>query len=66
VRDTYNYNKIGIRLGIRKKEKVIIEAIRGYIKSGIIITYKSCILRECISINGDITPPLLILKGKIY
>jgi len=57
---------MGIRLGIGKKEKVIIEVIRGRIKSGIITTRKSYILRECISINGDITPPLLILKGKIY
>jgi hypothetical protein len=66
VRDTYNYDKIGIWLGIGKKEKVIIEVIRGRIKSGIITTRKSCILRECISIDGNITLPLLVLKGKIY
>jgi hypothetical protein len=66
VRDTYNYNKIGIWLGIGKKEKVIIEAIRGRIKSSITTTRKSYILRECISIDGDIILPLLVLKGKIY
>ena len=66
VRDTYNYNKIGIRLGIGKKEKVIIEVIRGRIKSGITITRKSYILRECISIDSNIILLLLVLKGKIY
>jgi len=66
VRDTYNYNETGIRLGIGKKEKVIVEAIRGRIKSGITTTRKSCILGECISADGDVIPPLLILKGKTY
>jgi hypothetical protein len=66
VRDTYNYNKTGIRLGIGKKEKVIIEVIRGRIKSSIIITRKSCTLGECISADGDIILPLLVLKGKTY
>ena len=64
--NTYNYNKIGIRLSIRKKKKVIIEAIKKHIKFGIIITYKSCILKEYISIDSNIAPPLLVLKGKIY
>jgi hypothetical protein len=54
VRNIYNYNKIGIRLGIGKKKKVIIKAIRGYIKLGITINRKSCILGECILANGDI------------
>ena len=57
---------MSIWLGIGKKEKVIIEAIRGYIKSGITTTRKSCILRECISADGNIILPLLVLKGKIY
>ena len=42
------------------------EVIRGRIKSGIITTRKSCILRECISVDSNIIPPLLVLKGKIY
>ena len=62
VRDTYNYDEMGIRLGIGKKGKVIIETIRGRIKSGITITRRSYILRECIPIDGDIIPPLLVLK----
>jgi hypothetical protein len=37
---------MGIQLGIKKKEKVIIKTIKRYIKSGIITTYKSCTLRE--------------------
>ena len=57
---------MGIRLGIRKKEKVIIEAIRGRIKSSIITTRESYILKECIFTDGNITLPLLILKGKTY
>jgi hypothetical protein len=42
------------------------EVIRGRVKSSITITCKSCILGECISIDGDIILPLLVLKGKIY
>ena len=57
---------MGIRLGIEKKKKVIVEVIRGRIKFGIITTRKSYILRECISIDGNIILPLLVLKGKIY
>jgi hypothetical protein len=57
---------MGIRLGIGKKEKVIIEVIRGHIKSSITITYKSCTLREYISIDSNIVLPLLVLKGKTY
>jgi hypothetical protein len=57
---------MGIRLGIGKKEKVIIKAIRGRIESSIIITHKSCILKKCISTDGNIVPLLLVLKGKIY
>jgi len=66
VRDTYNYNKTGIWLGIGKKEKVIVEAIKGRIKSGTTTTHKSCILGECISADGNIAPPLLVLKGKTH
>ena len=57
---------MGIWLNIEKKEKVIIEAIRGRIKSGITITYKSYILKECISTDSNIILLLLVLKGKIY
>ena len=57
---------MGIWLGIGKKEKVIIEVIRGYIKSGILTTYKSCTLGECISADSNIVLLLLVLKGKIY
>ena len=66
MRDTYNYNKMGIRLGIEKKEKVIMEATRGRIKSSIMTTYKSCTLKEHISTDGDIILLFLVLKGKIY
>ena len=66
MRDTYNYDKMGVWLGIGKKEKVIIEATRGRIKSGITTTRESCTLGECISVDGDVTPPLLVLKGKTY
>ena len=57
---------MGIQLGIKKKEKVIIEAIRGRIKFGIIIIYKSYTLKECIFADSDVILPLLVLKGKIY
>ena len=57
---------MGIRLGIRNKEKVIIEVTRGHIKSSIIITHKSCTLKEYISTDGNIILPLLVLKGKTY
>ena len=57
---------MGIQLGIGKKKKVIIKVIRGYIKFSIITTRKSCILKEYISINSNIVPPLLLLKGKTY
>ncbi|OCK98709.1 uncharacterized protein K441DRAFT_541938, partial [Cenococcum geophilum 1.58] len=66
VRDTYNYDKTGIRLGIGKKEKVIVKATRGRIKLGITTNRESCTLGECISADGDVQPPLLILKGKTY
>lgn len=54
MRDIYNYNKIGIWLGIEKKEKVIIKAIRGRIKLGIIINRKSCTLGEYILVDGNV------------
>ena len=57
---------MGIQLGIRKKEKVIIKVIKGRIKSSIIITYKNYILKECIFVNSNVILPLLVLKGKIY
>ena len=66
VRDTYNYDETGIRLGIGKKEKVIVEATRGRIESGTSTTRESCTLGECISADGDVAPPLLVLKGKTH
>ena len=57
---------MGIQLGIKKKEKVIIEVIKGCIKSGIIITYKSYTLKECISTDSNVVLLLLVLKGKMY
>ena len=57
---------MGIQLGINKKEKVIIEVIKGCIKSGIIITYKSYILKEYISTDSNVVLLLLVLKGKMY
>ena len=57
---------MGIQLGIEKKEKVIIKAIKERIKSSTLITHESCTLGECISANSNIILPLLVLKGKIY
>jgi len=54
VRNIYNYNKIGIELGIGKKEKVIVKVIRGRIKSGIIINRKSYTLGEYILADSNI------------
>ena len=54
MRDIYNYDEIGIRLGIGKKEKVIVKVIRGRIKLGITINRESCILGECILVDGNI------------
>jgi hypothetical protein len=66
LRDTYNYDETGIRLGIGKKEKVIVEATRGRIESGTTTTRESCTLGECISADGDVALPLLVLKGKTH
>ena len=57
---------MGVRLSIKKKKKVIIKAIKGRIKSNIIITYKSYTLKKYIFANSNIIPPLLVLKEKIY
>jgi hypothetical protein len=64
VRDTYNYDETGIWLGIGKKEKVIVGATRGRIESGTTTSRESCTVRECISADGDVAPPLIIRKGK--
>jgi hypothetical protein len=46
VRDTYIYDETGIRLGIGKKEKGIVEATGGRIESGTTTTCESCTVGE--------------------
>jgi hypothetical protein len=62
----YNYDETGIMLGIGKKEKVIVEATRGWVESSTTTNCESCMLGECISADGDVVPLLLILKGKTH
>jgi hypothetical protein len=52
-------------LGIGTKEKAIVEATRGRVKSGP-INRKSCALGEWASADGDVAPPLHTLKGKTH
>ena len=55
--DIYNYNKIGVRLGIGKKEKVITT-----IKD---TSWESTTVIETISSNSAILPLLIILASKM-
>ena len=64
VGDIYNYNKIGIRLGIGKKEKVI-TALKAFRITTVKDTSReSAMVAEVISGDGVIGPPLVILAGK--
>ena len=62
--DIYNYNKTGIRLGVGKKEKVII-ALKAFQITAIKDTsYESAIVAEVISSDRVIGPLFIILVGK--
>ena len=64
VGDIYNYNKIGIRLGAGKKEKVII-ALKAFQITAIKNTSReSATVVEVISNNRAVGSPLIILAGK--
>ena len=62
--DIYNYNNIGIRLGVGKKEKVIIALKAFRITTVKDISHESATVVEVISSNRVIGPPLIILAGK--
>ena len=64
VGDIYNYNKIGIRLGVGKKEKVIM-ALKAFRITAVKDTSRElATVVEVISGNRVIGPPLVILAGK--
>ena len=65
VGDIYNYNKIGVRLGIGKKEKVIITISKALRITAIKDTsQESATIAETISSNGAVLPLLVILASK--
>jgi len=64
VGDIYNYNETGIRLGVGKKEKVII-ALKAFQITAVKDTSReSATVAEVISGNRAIGPLLVILVGK--
>ena len=64
VRDIYNYNKIGICLGVGKKEKVNI-ALKAFRITAVKDTSrKLATVIEVISSNRAVGPLLIILAGK--
>jgi hypothetical protein len=66
VGDIYNYDEIGVRLGIGKKEKVIItifKAIR--ITAAKNTSWESATIIKTISGNGAVLPLFIILAGII-
>ena len=64
VGDIYNYNKMGIRLGVGKKEKVII-ALKAFRITTVKDTSRElATVAEVISSNRAVGPPLIILVGK--
>jgi hypothetical protein len=64
VGDIYNYNKTGIRLGVGKKEKVIIALKAFRITAAKDTCCESATVAEVISSDGAVGPPLVILAGK--
>ena len=62
--DIYNYNKIGICLGVGKKEKVIITLKAFQITTVKDTNCESATVVEVISGNGVVGPLLVILVGK--
>ena len=63
--DIYNYNEIGIRLGIGKKEKVITALKAFRITAAKDTNRESATVAEVISGNRVVGPLLVILAGKI-
>ena len=66
-KDIYNINKLGIRIGQGKKEKVLIiynKVVR--YEAGKAFSYKSTIITEMICADSYIILPLIIFKGKTY
>ena len=66
-KDIYNIDKLGIRIGQGKKEKVLIiynKAAR--YKVGKAFSRESAIITEIIYADGHVIPPLIIFKGKTY
>ena len=64
VGDIYNYNKTGIRLGVSKKEKVIIALKAFQITATKDTSHELATVVEVISSNRAVGPPLVILAGK--
>jgi len=64
VGDIYNYNETGIRLGVGKKEKVIIALKAFRITAAKDTSRELAMVAEVISSDGAIGPPLIILAGK--
>jgi hypothetical protein len=65
VGDTYNYNEIGVHLGIGKKEKVITSISKALrITAAKYTNQESATIAETISGDGTVLPPLVILAGK--
>ena len=64
VKNTYNYNKTGIHLGIGKKEKVITASKAFQITTVKDTSHESATVTKVISDNRVIGPPLIILAGK--
>ena len=63
--DIYNYDKTGVRLGIGKKEKVIITISKALRITAIKDTSReSTIIIEIIFGDGAVLPLLIILAGK--
>jgi hypothetical protein len=65
VGDIYNYNKIGIRLGIGKKERVITTIFKALRITAIKDTSReSTTIAEIIFSNNTVLPLFVILAGK--
>ena len=65
VGDIYNYDEMGICLGIGKKEKVITALKAFWITAAKDTNRESAIVVEVISSDGVVGPLLVILAGKI-
>jgi hypothetical protein len=64
IGDTYNYDETGVRMGIGKKEKVIIISTAGLrITVGKDINRELATIGETISGDGCFILPIVILSG---